>query len=644
MKPPRRHRPTLRLGLVLVGMAALAFVAVVADGYLQAYRIGRQLEATYPKLQVLRNSLAQGQVPDHEAFRQAFTAVSDLRDRVEGARFTFRLTGAMPLAGRPIRAVQLGASAVEEVGHVGVLAQALVTDLFGSSGHARLFDRGRIDLARLRRAMPLVERVPGHLDAALSDVRAIPHVPFFHRLDVVKSEVEGQIESATELSSRAAVGFRLLPAFLGGTGPRNYFLAMQNNADQRGTGGAVLAYGLIRVDRGRIRLLRTGSIKDLDSNPRVHHLIHAPRSIRWYLRAVGRPPVLNNGLNYSPNFPEVARMWARQVEKITGKRIDGAIALDPFAVEYALRDQGSFRVAAFPDSIDSNNVVRVTENAQYGLPFQQQEVLPGQLVNGAFAVLTDPHDVLSMAKNLGTALSEKRTQLWFADRRLQALVRQMGWDGGLKPGRGDFLYLVQEKRNINKVDYFTRQVIDHTVRLLPSGDGRAVTRIRLVNETLEGQNGFVVGPWHPYGLNVSMLNLYVPRRSDNVVVTPYPPIRFPFHHVGRLGFMEHREGHTRVYTKHVEAWPGHPATLSYRYDIPLVARRMEDGTFQYVLTLRHQPLVRPARASVTVRLPAGARILRADPSWKVQGDTATFRGPLTRDIRSMIDYALATRS
>jgi hypothetical protein len=366
---------------------------------------------------------------------------------------------------------------------------------------------------------------------------------------------------------------------------------------------------------------------------------------------VHRRPRINNGFNYTPNFREVGRAWAKQVKKITGKPVDGAIALDPFAVALALRGQGSFRVPDHQHPIDSTNLVRLAEHDQYGLPRDAQIRLPGELIQGAFRLLTNPRNPLAMAKNLGTALSQKRAQAWFRDSLSQGLIRELGWDGGLNPGSGDFLYLVQEKRTINKVDFFTRQVIGHTVRLLPSGDGRAVTTIRLVNDTPPGQPELVSGRWHPYALNVAMLNLYVPRRSEGVVVTPFAPLDLsnvsPRGYLQRItprGFVDHVEGHTRVYTKNVEAWPGHPASLTYRYDIPFLATRLADGTFEYVLTFRHQPQAKPGVATVKVQLPKGSRVIDAGSPWTVRGDSATFRGPLIRDVQATIHYAVPKRS
>jgi hypothetical protein len=621
------------LGIVLLGVLSLA---ILADGYLQAYRFARDLQSTYPKLAAVRDQLKEGKPASRHSVRAASRWVTRIQREVNHARFTFELAGGIPFLGRPVQAVRLATSAAREADRAAGDAAEVVDHLLGGPS---LVHHGVIDLSRLHGQAGRVSSIRSHLRAATADVRAIPHVPFVSRVDRLKADTLQQLTSATTLTERAAIAFRLLPAFLGENGPRTYFLALQNNADQRGTGGAVLGFGLLRVNEGHLRLLQAGSINELDRKILDQRVYAIPRSVRFYLKATGgHRPRINNGLNFTANFPSAASVWARQVRNATGRDVNGVIAIDPVGVSYALQGQGSFRVPVFGQPIDASNVVSTVESGQYNLPFEQQQAVPQELVAGAFRLLLDPNDLLTMGKGIGKALSEKRIQLWFHDPKQEQLVRSLGWDGGLDAGSSDFLLLTQNKRISNKVDYYTHQEIAYSLRLAPNGDGQARTEVRLVNEIPPGQNQVVAGPWNPYGLNLSLLDLYVPKRTENVVVTPFEPLAF--HYVSRgqtvtvkpTRFVEHVEGDTRVYTKHVEAWPGHPGELTYRYDIPRVAKCLPDGSLEYDLRLRHQPTARPTQASVRVELPPGSRVEQADPIWSIRGTVAGFRTTLDRDI------------
>ncbi|MCQ6463536.1 DUF4012 domain-containing protein, partial [Vibrio parahaemolyticus] len=57
------------------------------------------------------------------------------------------------------------------------------------------------------------------------------------------SEITGQLENT-------ALAARLAPAMMGADGPRTYFMGFQTNAEARGTGGLLGAFGILRFDNG----------------------------------------------------------------------------------------------------------------------------------------------------------------------------------------------------------------------------------------------------------------------------------------------------------------------------------------------------------------------------------------------------------
>src|SRR4029077_14816268 len=114
-----------------------------------------------------------------------------------------------------------------------------------------------------------------------------------------------------------------------------------------------------------LRLLHGGSTNEIDDANNGFSVPHLPSGVRWYMDATGRVLRINNGANYSPNFPIVASTWTQMAERATGLHVDGAIALDPFAISDALRGQGQFKIRAFPQRIDSGNVVPLVSHLQY---------------------------------------------------------------------------------------------------------------------------------------------------------------------------------------------------------------------------------------------------------------------------------------
>ncbi|MDP9343424.1 MAG: DUF4012 domain-containing protein [Actinomycetota bacterium] len=630
----RRRRRWLRVVLLVAALVVVAGGAMVADGYWQAYRLGKQVEAALPKLEAARAQLSRGSTQSEAPFTAAHQAVADLQARLAGERFTFGWTGVLPFLGRPVDAVRLGALAAGE----GDAALSLGRDLYGQvlgsgPGASPLLHDGVVDLKLIEELTPKVEALVGHLETGDRYLRAIPHIPFVQRLDSLKATALAQSAEALRLGHRIETGVKLLPGFFGADGPKNYFLALQNNADQRATGGASLGYGIVRIDHGRMDLVRGGGISSLSQGQAFH--VSAPRPIRWYLRHASVPPRIDNGVNYTPDFPVVAATWAKQVSRAADLRIDGVIAVDPVAVSGLLRDQPPIHIGSFPDPITSHNLVQVTEHDQYSLGHSAQVVFTTQLVRAAFQVLTSPRNVPLMTKELTTALTEKRIQLWSSDSDLQGLLAELGWDGALKQPDGDYLFLVDEKRLSNKVDFYTRQSIRYTIKLDPAGTGEASARVRLTNDTPPGEPSYITGLWKPYGLNVAMLNLYVPAGAADASVEPDVPVKFK---TRPKAFLTHTESQSwLVLTKTVEAWPDNPADVTFHYSLPHVVQATPAGEV-YRLTIQHQPLANPAEITVNVLLPPGVKVTASDPGWKVSGDVATFHTILTRDITTTLTY------
>jgi Protein of unknown function (DUF4012) len=632
---PRRHaarRRLPRLRWVLFGavLLVLGLGIAVADAYVQAFHAAERLRDLVPALQSARQELLRS--GGSSSLDRAEAELRDLRSSVDGARFTFGLTGALPFLGRPVDAVRLGSDAASEVVAGLEGGRDLVRDVTGGPGGSGLLHDGTVDLRLVGSLRPRVAKVVGHLEAARRELLAIPSVPFVHEVARLKADALAQADEALSAGRRALDSVQLLPSLLGADGPRTYFLALQNNADLRGTGGAVLAWGLLRVADGKISLVDGGPVTALDQRRPTR--VDVADSIRWFLKVTHRPALVNNGMNYTPDFPVVAQAWAKQLEQLRGDHVDGVIAVDPAGAAALFHGQRGIRIPASPDRLTSHTIAAFAEHGQYSLPKAVQQEVPKQLISAAFAALTDPRDLLAMSTAVSGALAEKRIQLWLEDPKAQRIVRQMGWDGALQPGRGDYLFLVDNKRNANKVDYFGRISIDYTIRIDPNGDGHATADITLDDRVPKGEPPTVVGPWDPYGLNVAMLSLYVPAQS---VVTSFAPTTHPDFNVTPKKFLTHQEAGLGLFARVITASPGEPGTLRIDYDIPGLVTGAGPAKV-YRLTVQHQPMVNPAKLSVTLQLPEGSTVTNPGPGWKVHGNQATLARHLDRDLVTSLAY------
>lgn len=641
----RGRRRILRITVWALVVLVLAVLAVVGDAYYRSYRIYKEVGDLRPELSQIRASLSTGRVPPAALFTRVADATAAARD--EAGSWPMGFTGGLPFVGNPVRAVRFGLDAAAEEEQAALLVRGMLSDLVGldpQAGSPPVFRNGVVDVALLDRMVPRLDAVLRHLRAGDAYLRQIPtsFPGLGSRLASLKQQALADSSQAIRLAERGAAGLRLLPTFLGASGPRTYLLALQNNDDQRGTGGAVLALAVVRVSHGAFTLLRAGSTNELE-NPKVGEPgLPLPAPVRWYLDATGTIPRLNNGANYSPDFPAVAEAWSMMARRALGYRVDGVLALDPYAVADALENEPPLRVAGLPQPITTNTVVPLTENGQYLLPGPVQKALPGLLIAHAFHVITHPTNFLRLSKNLATALSEQRIQVWSSDPAMEAFVSRLGWDGALRRGPGDFLALAQEKRVANKVDWYTRQSIRYDVTVLPSGAIRSSYTVTLTNSTPRGEPKALVARWTPYAMNLAMLNLYVPGRATGATANPsgttfgmLRPASY-MRSVRPNHFVTHVEGDFLVLTQTVPAWPGHPGRVTFRYTVPGVVQSTPAGKV-YELTIQHQPMAHPSDITVRVTLPSGVTVRQA-PGWTVDGSIATFHGLLTRDVTLRIVF------
>ncbi len=490
-----------------------------------------------------------------------------------------------------------------------------------------------VDIKLLESLTPRLKQVAQYVASADAEARAIPSLPS-QRFEKLRQKTVEEATRAESLATRALSVVRLVPSFFGGEGERTYFVAFQQNAALRGTGGSILAFALLKIQDGSISLDQFGSIYVIDDRFHGIHTKYSP-AVQWYVTNAAVNPRIANGVNYSPDFPVVADSWKKQVEEVTGERVDGAIALDPFAVGDLLKGSPPINVQAFPRPITSDNVVQVVEHDQFELPATLQKEFPGQLIGKAFSqLLLHPRDVVGMLHRMGAALQQKRIQIWTDQTAQQAFLQGLGWDGALGQGPGDYLNLVQNNRVGNKIDWWGTQKDTYTVTVNADGSVDSAYKVELTNgiptDILATGDPGQVGPPRLRGIARDMMSLYVPKNAKFKSVDPTQVTGPHLEEVHPPGFVEHGEGAFEVLTQTITAGPGETAPLTFTYSVPGVIQTTAQGKV-YQLTVQHQPLVNPADFTVQVTLPKGATPLDA-VGWTVKGNVATFHTTLTKDL------------
>jgi hypothetical protein len=617
----------------------LVFALVMGYAYARAYQAYNSAKPIVPELRAAQADLLKGTVPPAGLLARASQSQARAQAAVGG--LPARFAASVPFLGSPVRSVTL---AVDAVGH-GVRAasilRSIVAALLGSpraTGGSAVFRNGKVNLKLLSRADAGLARAVANLHAGQSDLQGIGSVPFGGRIGPLKSRALADFAHAIASAERVREGMRLLPAMLGARGPRTYFVALQTGSADRATGGAVYAYAIVHLTDGRIRLVHSGEIGPLRrAIARVS--VPLPAELSWYVKAARLRPQIDDGVDYSPDFPAVAATWAQMIRKAWGLRVDGVVAIDPLGVSYALSGEPPLRVPGYAGPLPAAELPRVTESQQYHLPRAVQAGLATGLLTSVMGELTHPVNAAAMLKGMGSGLTAKHVQVWFAVPAAERLVADLAWAGSLQHTWGDYLYLADNQRAIDKVGYFTRQSLNYEVTIQPSGAITSALKVWITNHTPSGIGLLIPGTYPVYAPDAAMLSLYVPGRVRDASASPSAPLS-----AGVLGYPVYPAGFTRhssqgfgVLTQTIAAWPGHPGILVLRYVIP-GAVRVSGGRRVYQLAIQHQPLAHPALITITVHLPAGATPRSWPAGWLASGDVVRYRGLLTKDMVARITF------
>ncbi len=300
-----------------------------------------------------------------------------------------------------------------------------------------------------------------------------------------------------------------LQEILGGNGRRRYLIQLQNEDEQRATGGFMGTFIFLEV--------KDGSIARIDIPPGGTYDLQG--QIREYLEPP-LPLLLVNDLwkphdaNWHFDFPESARRFMRFYEETRGMSVDGV-----FAVNHSFLTRLLTLIGPLTD--EKRNLTLTAENA---IPLLQTVVetgpekkisKPKQIISDLTPVLFDQLSHLSTEQlipfllQLHEALDQKEIQTYFTDARAEETVRSFGWSGNIVSTTPfqDYLAVVNTNINGGKSDARIAQKITHQAVVQPNGE---IIVTLLVTREHKGRadEQFYGQP------NFDYLRVYVPQGSE----------------------------------------------------------------------------------------------------------------------------------
>lgn len=263
-------------------------------------------------------------------------------------------------------------------------------------------------------------------------------------LSIVDSEgkITRYLETANDLLAvyqKDNSVFDELKTVFGANGDRLYVIAAQNSAEIRASGGFPGAVGTIRIQDGVLTLGDFKKVYNVFSSHTPTQANITSTESRLFHGGLSAP----RDADYCPDFERVAYIWALGYEAKQSEHVDGVISATPAIVQKLLAATEE-EIKLFDGTVLTGD--DATKILQRDLYFQyfgrdyvnSRDVIADQLFADAAKKtaqkLTENLEVSDLMQYMTIAkesFADRTLMLWMEDETEQAMIRKLGWHGGL---------------------------------------------------------------------------------------------------------------------------------------------------------------------------------------------------------------------
>ncbi|CAH0130895.1 hypothetical protein SRABI44_01129 [Microbacterium foliorum] len=454
-------------------------------------------------------------------------------------------------------------AAVSDVAEIAddIASNALVPvlDAAGALNLASLgLSNGAIDIAPFAAIEPPLADASATLSAAQDRALRIDADATLPPLADAVQEMRSTVTQAATVVGSLHGAAALLPSMLGADGPRNYVLAMQNNAELRSSGGIIGAIALLHAEDGRVTLVQQASVPDFPSLDEP-----LPLSESTVALFEDRPGRYMQNLTSVPDFTEAGPAIAARWQNRFGQPIDGVIAVDAVMTESLLKATGPLTFGPF--TVTHETVVNFLLSEIYAAvpdPAAQDEVFSqaaGALLSAALST-ADPKDLVAA---LADSAEQHRIRIWSAHEDEQTMLAASSLGGALPVDDTEtHVGVLMNDTTGGKMDYYTDAAITTSVGIC---DGEPTTQVRVTwTNDAPADAGTTLPPY------VTANGFYgVPPGSIGTLITVYGPEGATASHIDRDGEQESVQTTllgTRAAVQHeVVLAPGESSTITLEY-------------------------------------------------------------------------------
>ena len=402
---------------------------------------------------------------------------------------------------------------------------------------------------------------------------------------------------------------------LGAGSTRRYLVLGQSADELRATGGFVSSIWLVTFENGGLADIRYHDTVRVDDWERLDLYPRAPQGLEEHMNA---HVWLLRDVSWEPDFPSTALVAADMYKIGQGRDVDGVVALNQWTLLSIVEALGGVPSPGGESPMTPQNLLARLEQGsdEHGRAYMDLAL------QGIISQINQPvslPDIMRLASTLGQSLQRRDLMLFLEDPQLQEVVRNNGWDGGLRHDATDYLYVVDSNVGWSKADRNIERRVTYQVDLTRGSGPRASLTLGYNNHGGPGSPG-CKPQWLNRGTNYSQLKnacywnywrVYVPQEARLLANTP---LALPEYSVSvEVGRGQAEEDTVKVSSSYnrtvisglLASEAGEEKQVNLVYGLSPTVLLQDGEEIKYSLLIQKQPGARRTEVSVEFMLPQG---------------------------------------
>lgn len=458
---PSGHRSSKNKWLPLAGF--IFFVLVVVAGmlgcvvYLQAQQIETHESNAAQNLRELSNleEVMDGKVSVDFKKVQADTQAADNISH----NFLWRVSSHLPVLGKDIQTIQLFTATTDSLASDSI---PRLTEVLKNLSTAKL-DKGdgTIDLKPIVDSQKQMESINSDIQQTLKVYDSLSSRPGFYsrRFKFLNRKEIPELAASIQ---RLTDAVRIIPAFLGGNGIKNYAVMSMTTSEMRSSGGLIGSVGELTTENGTLHIGAFQSNADL-----LKYGAGDPRPDESAVFTTWGPLDMSFDVRDLAVFPDESRcaeamraIWQRMPEH-AGRQLDGVIMLDPVFLQEIIAVNGDVRLPNGRVMTGKNTAGFLLNTIYKEYKPDQQDVLFGQVAESSINGLFHDMDIKKLgriANVVGKCAKERHVSMYSFEPNLQKTIESTALsarapDDEAHPSVG--VYLTEQ--NPSKMGWYVRR-------------------------------------------------------------------------------------------------------------------------------------------------------------------------------------------